>query len=163
MNNKAHAFRLPQGVDLRKAIERYVREHGIRAGCIATCIGGLSSVALRMPGATSFSNLEGIFEIVSASGTLSVDGSHIHLSLSDGEGAVLGGHLEYGSTVRLSAEIVVLEFPHLAFSREHDPDTGFRELVIETAENAENAETAETAETAEEGTGAAEGPGAVPG
>ncbi|MFF7144089.1 MULTISPECIES: PPC domain-containing DNA-binding protein [Streptomyces] len=131
MDSRTHAFRLPHGADLRKAIEHYVGEHDIRAGCLVTCIGGLSSAVLRMPGATQFSHLEGAFEIISASGTLSVNGSHIHLSLSDGEGAMRGGHLDYGSTVRLSAEIVVLENPRFVFSREYDPDTGFRELMVQ--------------------------------
>ncbi|GHD35413.1 DNA-binding protein [Streptomyces violarus] len=130
MDARTHAFRLAHGVDLRKAIEHYVAEHDIGAGCLVTCIGGLSSAVLRMPGATEFNHLEGEFEIISAAGTLSVNGSHIHLSLSDGEGAVRGGHLDYGSMIRLSAEIVVLENPQLIFSREYDPDTGFRELVV---------------------------------
>ncbi|MEU9632586.1 PPC domain-containing DNA-binding protein [Streptomyces luteogriseus] len=130
MDARTHAFRLAHGVDLRKAIEHCVAERDIRAGCLVTCIGGLSSAVLRMPGAVEFNHLEGEFEIISAAGTLSVNGSHIHLSLSDGEGAVRGGHLDYGSTVRLSAEIVVLENPQLVFSREFDPDTGFRELVV---------------------------------
>ncbi|MFG3087464.1 PPC domain-containing DNA-binding protein [Streptomyces antibioticus] len=133
MNVRTHAFRLAHGVDLRKAIEHYVAEHGIRAGCIATCIGGLSSAVLRMPGATDFSHLKDDFEIVSAAGTLSVNGSHIHLSLSDREGAMRGGHLDYGCTVRLSAEIVILENPQQVFFREYDPDTGFRELTVTDA------------------------------
>jgi len=133
MDGRTHAFRLSQGVDLRKAIEHYVAAHEIRAGCIVTGLGGLSAVVLRMPGAVDFSHLEGDFEIVSISGTLSVNGSHLHLSVSDGQGVVRGGHLDYGSTVRLSAEIVLLENSQLVFSREYDPDTGFRELVVERA------------------------------
>lgn len=133
MNARTHAFRLAHGVDLRKGIEHYVEEHDIRAGCIATCIGGLSSVVLRMPGAVHFSHLEADFEIVSAAGTLSVNGSHIHVSISDHEGAMRGGHLDYGSAVRLSAEIIILENPQLVFSREYDPDTGFRELTVADA------------------------------
>ncbi|MGW2781599.1 PPC domain-containing DNA-binding protein [Streptomyces populi] len=131
MDGRTHAFRLSQGVDLRKAIEHYVAAHEIRAGCIVTGLGGLSAVVLRMPGAVDFSHLDGDFEIVSISGTLSVNGSHLHLSVSDGQGVVRGGHLDYGSTVRLSAEIVLLENSQLVFSREYDPDTGFRELVVE--------------------------------
>ncbi|MFD6310808.1 PPC domain-containing DNA-binding protein [Streptomyces nigra] len=133
MNARTHAFRLAHGADLRKGIEHYVEAHDIHAGCIATCIGGLSSVVLRMPGAVHFMDLEADFEIVSAAGTLSVNGSHIHVSISDRNGAVRGGHLDYGSVVRLSAEVVILENAQLVFSREYDPDTGFHELTVTDA------------------------------
>jgi predicted DNA-binding protein with PD1-like motif len=127
---EAYAFRLTHGVDLREGIERCVAASGINAGWLSSCVGGLSGAVLRMPGAVEFLRVEGSFEIVSATGTLSPDGSHIHLSIGDNEGVVRGGHLDYGSTVRLTAEIVILSSPHLSFSRAHDPDTGFRELVV---------------------------------
>ncbi|MFE7029110.1 PPC domain-containing DNA-binding protein [Streptomyces sp. NPDC057621] len=131
MDTRTHAFRLPHGVDLRKAIEHYVTTHNIRAGAIVTCVGGLSTAILRMPGAATFSHLDGDFEIVSIEGTLSANGSHIHLSLSDIAGTVKGGHLDYGSMVRLTAEVILMENLQLVFSREFDPETGYCELKVE--------------------------------
>ena len=127
---KVHAFRLAGGADLKEAIEAWVRSSGIGAGCVLTCVGSLSRVALRMPGARDFMVLERDFEIVSVEGTLSPDGCHVHLAVSDRSGAVLGGHLVSGCIVRTTAEFVFAEVESLDFAREHDAATGFAELVI---------------------------------
>jgi hypothetical protein len=37
--------------------------------------------------------MEGHFEIVSLVGIVAVNGSHVHICLSDGEGRCIGGHL----------------------------------------------------------------------
>lgn len=36
---------------------------------------------------------DGPYEIVSLVGTIAVNGPHIHISLSDGTGTTIGGHL----------------------------------------------------------------------
>jgi uncharacterized protein len=36
---------------------------------------------------------DGPFEIVSLVGTIAINGPHIHIALSDGNGTTLGGHL----------------------------------------------------------------------
>ena len=48
-----YAFRLPQGADLKAELERFTRDHALRAGCILTCVGNLSQAHLRMPGAAN--------------------------------------------------------------------------------------------------------------
>ena len=48
------------------------------------------------------------FEIVSLSGSICRDGLHLHMSMSDCEGNVLGGHLRY-ATVFTTAEILLGE------------------------------------------------------
>jgi predicted DNA-binding protein with PD1-like motif len=55
------------------------------------------------------------------------------VSVSDGEGRTLGGHLAAGSIVRTTAEIVVVELRGLRFSRRRDAATAFRELVVRKA------------------------------
>jgi len=127
---KAHAFRLTAGADLRESIEARVRSSGIRAGCVLAGVGSLSRAVLRMPGATDFIDLERDFEIVSIEGTLSPNGCHVHVAISDRSGAVLGGHLVSGCVVRTTAEIVLAEIESLDFAREHDNATGFAELVV---------------------------------
>jgi predicted DNA-binding protein with PD1-like motif len=127
---KAHAFRLTGGADLRESIEAWVRSSGIHAGCVLACVGSLSRAVLRMPGATDFLDIERDIEIVSMEGTLSPDGCHVHVAVSDRTGAVLGGHLVSGCTVRTTAEIVLAEVESHDFRREHDSATGFAELVV---------------------------------
>ena len=68
-------------------------------------------------------------ELLTLSGTLSLDGAHLHASVSDARGAVAGGHLMPGSLVRTTAEVVVALLPGWAFSRAVDGATGYRELV----------------------------------
>lgn len=55
------------------------------------------------------------------------------MSVADSEGRVLGGHVAYGCTVRTTAEVLVLILPEHSFTREHDPATGFAELVVRPA------------------------------
>ncbi|CAN0110238.1 unnamed protein product [Hapterophycus canaliculatus] len=69
------------------------------------------------------------FEICSLTGTLSPEGLHLHISLGDEAGAVWGGHL-VRATVHTTAEIVIGVALSLTFSREMDPATGFKELVV---------------------------------
>jgi uncharacterized protein len=63
-------------------------------------------------------------------GTVSVNGSHIHISISDEKGQTIGGHLLEGNVVYTTAEIVIQEEDDLVFTREHDGTTGFKELQI---------------------------------
>lgn len=127
-----YTLRIRPGNDLKKEIEKFVEEHELKAASIVTCVGGLDSVVVRMAGATpskqDIRSREGDFEIVSLVGTLSTEGSHIHLSASSKEGDVIGGHLKDGSIVNPTAEIVIMNDNSDSYSREYDPDTGFKEL-----------------------------------
>ena len=78
------------------------------------------------------------YEIVSATGTLSIDGCHIHISLSDDELNTIGGHLKDNCLVNVTAEIVLAEFDDYEFTREFDQTTGYKELVIKENTNAKN-------------------------
>lgn len=75
-------------------------------------------------------NLEEKFEIVSLVGTLSQDGVHLHISLSNKNGDTIGGHLKGGCSIYTTAEIVIGELNNTKFSREFDKQTEFKELVI---------------------------------
>ena len=69
------------------------------------------------------------FEIVSLVGTLAGSG-HLHTSLADAKGAVLGGHVVGDMVVFTTAEIVIGECEQITFKRELDPRTGFGELTV---------------------------------
>jgi glutaredoxin len=68
--------------------------------------------------------LEGDLEIITLNGTISPQGVHLHLSLSDGACQVWGGHLEHGSQVRKGADLLVGVFaaPTLAAAGDGHPE-----------------------------------------
>jgi predicted DNA-binding protein with PD1-like motif len=76
---------------------------------------------------------EGKYEIVSLVGTLSPDGVHLHISLSDSTGRTIGGHPVEGCEIYTTAEIVIGEAVGLKFTREQDAQTGYKELKIRKA------------------------------
>ncbi len=124
------AQRLTQGADLKAAIQAMVRQHGITAGSLASCVGCLTTINLRLAGAEATLVRHGPFEIVSIMGTLTPDHQHIHISVADDKGSVFGGHLLEGNIVGSTAELIIHSYSQLRFSREFDPATGYTELLI---------------------------------
>lgn len=128
--SQSFAVRLHPGDDLRLSLESLTKERGLRAAYVATCVGSLRQAAIRYADREQPEIVRGPLEIVSLVGTLAPDGPHLHIAVSDGEGRTTGGHLAAGSLVYTTAEIVIVEVPHAAFSRTVDPETTFRELEI---------------------------------
>ena len=64
-------------------------------------------------------------------GTVSVNGSHIHISVSDSTGKTIGGHLLDDNIVYTTAEIIIQSIDGLVFTREKDEITLWKELRIE--------------------------------
>ncbi|GAA4318868.1 PPC domain-containing DNA-binding protein [Flaviaesturariibacter amylovorans] len=131
---KTHAFRLKPGADLRKELQAYADRAGIEAGWIATCAGSLTSYNIRFANQPDGSRGDGHFEIVSLSGTVSKNGSHIHLSIADSTGRTIGGHLLDGNLIYTTAEIVLQEDTGLRFTREKDGTTPWEELQVRPKE-----------------------------
>ena len=127
---KEHALRLIRGMDLRKEIEIYVTKHAIKAGAIVSCAGCVSEINIRTADGVSEYHEQKDYEIVSLQGTVSMNGCHIHIALSDQSLRTIGGHLKYGCIVNTTAEIVLLELESFTFSREMDEATGYPELMI---------------------------------
>jgi predicted DNA-binding protein with PD1-like motif len=63
-------------------------------------------------------------------GTVAGNGSHLHMSVADSQGRVMGGHVAHGCIVRTTAEVLLLLLSEWSFNRELDPATGFSELVV---------------------------------
>ena len=126
------AFRLKPGEDLRSGIEKIVREKDIRAGWVATSSGSLTDYAIRFANQPGASSGSGHFEIVSLTGTVSVNGSHLHLSISDSTGRTIGGHLSPGCKIYTTAEIVLMYSDKYTFTREKDGSTPWEELQVRT-------------------------------
>lgn len=125
--------RLRPGDDLRRALERIVASHGVTAAFVLSGIGSLRPASVRFAGAEAATRIDTDTEVLTLSGTIATEGSHLHLSVSDGEGRVVGGHAGYGCTVRTTAEVLLMMLPSWQFSREADAVTGYAELAIRRA------------------------------
>lgn len=124
------AFRLKPGEDLKAGIERVVATNNIKAGWVSTCAGSLTDYSIRFANEPTASNGNGHFEIVSVAGTVSTNGCHLHISLSDSTGKTIGGHLMTGCKVYTTAEIVLQATDKYEFTREKDGTTSWEELQV---------------------------------
>lgn len=129
---KVHVFRLKPGQFLREEVDKYVSENKIKAGVLLTCVGNVSKAVLRMADSVTIKTFSdaGSYEIVSLVGTLESGNSHLHMSISDKDGRVFGGHLKNGTIVGVTAEIAIGEVEGIIFEREMDKITGYEELVV---------------------------------
>lgn len=129
-----HPLRLKPGTDLKEGIEAFVKQENIEAGWISTCVGSLTVLPLRFANQPTADTVDGHLEIVSLTGTVSVNGSHLHISVSDSTGKTIGGHLMTGSRIYTTAEIVIGESLQHRFTREADGTTPWQELQIRKKE-----------------------------
>jgi predicted DNA-binding protein with PD1-like motif len=123
-------LRLNPGQDLRSALESVLAEHGVSAAFVLQGIGSLSVAQLRFAGVQQATEFRGDLEILTLGGSLSPDGVHLHMTIADAEGRVLGGHVAPGCIVRTTAELLLALLPEYSFAREPDAVSGFNELVI---------------------------------
>lgn len=124
--------RVLPGRDLIEEIKRIVIKNNIEAGVILSGVGSLTKAKIRAPlidGVIKHLGLRDL-EIVSLNGTVSKSGNHIHISVSDIEGKVWGGHLKKGAIVRTTCELVIGIVPETKFTREIDDQTGYEELEV---------------------------------
>jgi len=126
-----YALRLSPDQDLRKELEGICLAENWSSAWIMTCVGSLTQAHLRMAGATKKTLLKGPFEITSLVGTLSQDGVHLHITLADGTGRTMGGHLCRESKIFTTAEIVIGYDANITFERTLDPNTGYEELHVQ--------------------------------
>ena len=131
MQNTNYAFRLKPGQDLKQEIQKFVTEKQITAGWINTCVGSLTDYSIRFANQPNGSTGNGHFEIVSLTGTVSINGSHIHISISDSSDKTIGGHLMEGCKIYTTAEIVIGSSNDFIFKREKDGTTPWEELQVE--------------------------------
>jgi uncharacterized protein len=127
---KTYALRLRPGQDLRQELEKFAKEQKLQAGLIVTAVGSLTKAGIRLADQSGATQFEGKFEIVSLVGTLSPDGPHLHISLSDKTGRTIGGHLVEGCKVYTTVELVIGEIEGVRFTREQDAQSGYKELRV---------------------------------
>ncbi|MDM7936757.1 MAG: DUF296 domain-containing protein [Cyanobium sp. CZS 48M] len=97
---------LEPGSDLRRSLEQLAQEQNA-SGFVLGVVGNLAQAAFQCPGKIGPTVLRGELEIITLQGTVSPEGVHLHLSLSDGDCRVWGGHLEPGSRVLKGADLLV--------------------------------------------------------
>ncbi|CAJ1077695.1 bifunctional protein GlmU-like [Xyrichtys novacula] len=132
---QVHAVRFGPGQELLGSLQTFVKEAGLRAPFIITCVGSVTKATLRLANATASNtnellHLTGRFEIVSLVGTLNLD-AHLHICLADSEGKTVGGHVMGDLEIFTTAEVVIGEATQLQFKREMDERTGFPELEVQ--------------------------------
>jgi uncharacterized protein len=120
--------RLVSQSDLRTEMERLAADAQLDAGIIGSLVGSLTKARLRLAGAEVIKEIQGPLEIVSATGTISKDGMHVHVSLSDANGQTIGGHLVAGCMVHTTVELVIIPVDGWSFDRHEDASTGYKEL-----------------------------------
>ncbi len=99
-------LKLDPGSDLRKTIE-LVGQNENSSGFVLGVVGNLARAAFQCPGKSEPTVLEGNLEIITLNGMFTPNGVHLHLSLSDSDCQVWGGHLEEGTLVLKGADILV--------------------------------------------------------
>jgi predicted DNA-binding protein with PD1-like motif/glutaredoxin len=99
-------LQLPAGSDPHQSLARLAAEQGAE-GFVVSAVGNLAQACLRFPGQRHPAQLPGELEIISLSGSIRPDRVHLHMSVSDGLGRVVGGHLEPGSRVASGAELLI--------------------------------------------------------
>ena len=127
----SHCFRLHRGDDLKRSIQDYAKKHGIKASVIVSGVGCLSRACIRDATGERSHTLAERLEIVSLTGTVGAERTHLHIALAREDLSVLGGHLLEGCTVNTTAEIVLLELEDVAFGAAYDADTGYDEITIQ--------------------------------
>jgi predicted DNA-binding protein with PD1-like motif len=125
-------YRLSPGEDLKDALEAWLAATGAPAAFVVAGIGSLDRAAIRYAGEPDAGLAEGRFEILTLQGSLSADGAHLHISVSDAKGRVRGGHVKPGCRIATTAEILIALLPGVRFARAVDAATGYPELVVTT-------------------------------
>jgi predicted DNA-binding protein with PD1-like motif len=156
MTNKAEAAparagriivgRLHPGSDLIEGLEAACDEHGVEFAAVLACYGSLSSSGfkfLQVPEGEDRARLVDIVldkrqEFMGGQGLVCVapDNSratHLHGSVSDETGSVMGGHFTVGQNpVYNNMDFVLQELLGVRLVRTHDPVTNTVEMQVES-------------------------------
>lgn len=123
-----HVLRLQPGEDVRIMLRDLAMTNNLEAAAITSAVGSVthahSRYAARADGIMTIADLE----VLSLSGTLSIHGLHLHLSVADRDGNMLGGHMLDGCIVRTTLEIIVQEIDGVRLPRVKDEQSGYEEL-----------------------------------
>lgn len=121
--------RLKPGADLRPELRSIARNNDMSAGVLLSMVGSLREANIRFADQETGTVIYGPLEIVSATGTISTAGLHVHVSVSDRHGRTIGGHMLDGCYVFTTCEVVMMNISsEWKFEHELDDETGHLEL-----------------------------------
>jgi uncharacterized protein len=143
--------RLHPGTDLIRGLEQACDEHGVRFAAVLSCYGSLSATGFRflqIPHGETQPRLmphrsHKRVEFMGGQGLVceSPDGAratHLHGSISDETGAVMGGHFDPDENpVFNNMDFVLQELTDVRLIREHDPVTNTVEMRVEGVKTAD--------------------------
>ncbi len=126
------AFRLKKGDDLKQSVEKACEN--INTAIVLCGVGSLYYAHFRLAKAKSFFDKQEDYEIVSLNGTISHGKAHLHIAISNEDGDVFGGHLEYGCLVNTTCEVVIGILEEYESVRNYDKNTDFGEIEFSKKE-----------------------------
>ena len=99
-------LQLEPGSDLLDSIQTLAKKEN-KFGYVLSVVGNLSIAKFKCPGKRERTTVENHLEIIALNGTIAPDKCHLHISLSDGECKVWAGHLEEGTIILKSADLLI--------------------------------------------------------
>lgn len=125
---KEYAIRLKKGEDLKQRVEEICSKEGFNTCVVLSCVGCVYKAKIRLAKAIEYMDVEEDFEIVSLTGTISNGKAHLHISLADEIGNVIGGHLCEGTIINTTCELVLGILEEYESIRKFDESTGYNEI-----------------------------------
>ena len=127
---KEYATRLIKGNDIKEEISKICLANHFDTAVVLSAVGSVDKAKIRLAKAINYLEVEEDFEVVSLIGTVSNGKCHLHISLADEIGNVIGGHLCEGTIVNTTLELVLGVLEDYESSREFDDSTDFNEIVF---------------------------------
>ena len=124
------ALRLRPGADLKAELLALAARERVQAGWVLTCVGSLSQVRVRLASGTEHGTWQGAFEIVASPAPCRRTAATCTWRWPTTRAAPSAATSPRVCTVRTTAEVVLAADDRLVFAREHDPATGYDELVV---------------------------------
>lgn len=121
-----HILRIDPGEDVLLTVQEFLKQEKIKQAIILGGYGTLASYHIHwvtrntIPSENKFKKAEGGTEILAMNGLVVNGDPHIHVALSNPEGA-FGGHLEPGCKAYVLCEIFLLEVSGVELSRQKFP------------------------------------------
>ena len=105
-------YKLSSGVDIFNSLNE-LNKYDNSTSFLISAVGDFSKVSFKCPSNDKSIILEKKLEIISLSGYIRQDESHLHISVSDENCSVFGGHLLPGSIVLKSLDVLIGVTPYL--------------------------------------------------
>ena len=118
-------YNLPSGVDVYESLNELYIQHGSKL-FLLSAVGDLSKVLLKCPLNEKPIIIQNKLEIITLSGYLDESFSHLHISVSDNNCSVFGGHLLSGTIVLKTLDILLGVIPNL----QHRSLAGINDIAI---------------------------------